>query len=64
MRHGYFSSSGRVYYLLIEFFQLKEHGFGFMGDSYNEKQKGFNDVGYNGFKFSSLVNCSVDSISY
>ena len=32
MRHGCFVSDGRIKVLLLEVFQLKEHGFRFIGD--------------------------------
>ena len=50
MRKICFVFSGRVYELLLEVFQMKEHGFGFIGDRCNKKQKGFSDDGYDGFK--------------
>ena len=62
MRHYYFLSSARSDELLLEVFHMNEHGFGFIGDRYNDKRKGFRDVGENGYKLFSRVNCSVGSI--
>ena len=74
MRHGCSVSSSSVNKLLLEVFQLKNHGFGFIGDSCNEILKGVSDAGDNGFRlvpaqdvhyfymrshFSALQNCAV-----
>ena len=64
MKYSFFLYSGIIDELLLEVFQLKEQGFGFIGDRCNEKRKVFNDVKYNGFKRFSGVNWSVGSIRY
>ena len=56
MRHGCFVGSGIINELLVEVFQLSEHGFWLIGDRRNDNQNGFDDFGYNSFKRFSGVN--------
>ena len=56
MRHGCFVGSGIINELLVEVFQLSEHGFWLIGDRHNDNQNGFDDFGYNSFKRFSGVN--------
>ena len=62
MRHGWFVGSSSANKLLLEDFQLKNHSFGVIGYGCNDIRRRVGDVRYNGFKFSSWVNCSVGSV--
>ena len=64
MRLGCFVSSGGVDELMLELFQMKEHGFSFIGDRLNEKWKGFSYVGDDDFKCIIGFNWSFGRISH
>ena len=62
MRCSGFAGRGRVNDLQLEVFHMKEHGFGFIVDSYNKKRKGFSEFVDDNFKRFSGINWSVSSI--
>ena len=62
MRHGCFVGSGIINELLVEVFQLSDHGFWLIGDRRNDNQNGFDDFGDNSFKRFSGVNYSFGSV--
>ena len=61
-RHGCFLGSISTNKLLLEEFQLKNHGFGLMGNGCNEIWRRVSDVINDGFKLFSFVNWSVGNV--